>query len=270
MADQSRESADYGLDAPGIVTNLMRVAGIGAIVLVARFFGLWSGHSRLALLFYPVMSIGAVCLVTAWAMIWYSRVGKYRARDRMFDSLNLTGNERVLDIGCGRGLWLVGAAKRLAAGKAVGIDIWNTQDLSDNAAGQTWKNARVEGVADRIELLTADARQLPFEDESFDLIVSSMALHNLYEAGQREQAVSQIVRTLCAGGRVVIFDIRHISRYADVLAAHGLKVEVTRSWTNKLIAAWTLGSLIPGRVTATKPIGAPSTPKAVDSAILLA
>ncbi len=45
-------------------------------------------------------------------------------RHWLLDQLPIQGNERILDIGCGRGLLLIGAAQRLTTGKAIGIDIW--------------------------------------------------------------------------------------------------------------------------------------------------
>jgi cyclopropane fatty-acyl-phospholipid synthase-like methyltransferase len=65
-------------------------------------------------------------------MIWDSKVGKLWARDRLLDGLELRGDETVLDVGCGRGLLLIGAAKRLTTGKAPGVDIWQAEDLSGN------------------------------------------------------------------------------------------------------------------------------------------
>ena len=70
-------------------------------------------------------------------MLLYSLKGKFRHRDRMLALAQLRGDENVLDIGTGRGLLLVGAAKRLTTGRAVGLDIWKTSDLSDNARAET-------------------------------------------------------------------------------------------------------------------------------------
>jgi cyclopropane fatty-acyl-phospholipid synthase-like methyltransferase len=67
-------------------------------------------------------------------MIWSSRYGKLRARDRLLDGLGLTGQEHLLDVGCGRGLLLIGAARRLPNGRAVGVDLWSQVDLADNRA----------------------------------------------------------------------------------------------------------------------------------------
>ena len=262
------ERADYGVDAPGVVRNFYFCAGVGAIILVARFFGLWSNTSTLAWLFFALMSFGSGCLLTAWGMIWYSRFGKLRTRDQLFDALALHGNERVLDIGCGRGLWLIAAARRLPLGRAVGIDIWNSQDLSENAADHTWANARAEGVAERIELVTGDARKLPFENESFDLVVSNAALHNIYDPRQREGAIAEIARVLKPGGRVAISDIRHVSQYAKALAACGLEARPTRSLLALVVSVWTFGSLLPGTVFASKHVSTPqsASPSALQAA----
>ncbi len=67
----------------------------------------------------------------------------------------------------------------------------------------------IEGVADKVEVHTGDARKLPFDDASFDVVLSSMALHNIYNAGERQTAVREIARVLKSGGRVLILDVRH-------------------------------------------------------------
>ncbi len=71
------------------------------------------------------------------------------------------------------------AAQRLPRGRAVGVDVWSTKDQSGNAEQVTRQNAELEGVADRVELHTADMRKLPFDDGSFDVVVSSLAIHNV-------------------------------------------------------------------------------------------
>ena len=112
--------------------------------------------------------------------------------------------DRVLDVGCGHGLMLIAAAKKLRTGKAIGVDLWQTEDQAANNPDATLLNARLEGVAERIELKTADARQLPFVDKSFDVVLSSWALHNIYDAAGREQAIAEIARVLKPGGQAAI------------------------------------------------------------------
>ena len=137
---------DYGIDAPGAVRNLA-IGGAAALVLAAAAFHLgWAPLVRMA----TGAAIG--CLFSAGWMVWGSKVGKVRGRDRLLDSLPWQGDEAVLDVGCGRGLLLIGAAKRLTTGKAVGVDIWQAEDLSGNRPEATQENARLEGVSDRVEV----------------------------------------------------------------------------------------------------------------------
>jgi len=86
-------------------------------------------------------------------------------------------------------------------GKATGIDVWQAEDLSGNRPEATRINAEREGVADRVEIQTADMRKLPFPDATFDVVVSRAAIHNLYTATDRAQAIGQIARVLSRAGR---------------------------------------------------------------------
>ena len=125
---------------------------------------------------------------------------------------------------------LILAAKRLPAGRAVGVDLWSTADQSGNREQATLRNAELEGVRDRIELRTADMRQLPFPDESFDVVTSSLAIHNIRDAQGREQALAEILRVLKADGTAMIADILHAADYQQyfVLCSPDTKVEFRR------------------------------------------
>ena len=243
---------DYGLDAPGVVRNLA-IGGAAALVLAAAAFPLgWAPLARMA----TGATIG--CLFSAGCLVWSSKVDKVRGRDRLLDSLPWRGDEVVLDVGCGRGLLLIGAAKRLTTGKAVGVDIWQAEDLSGNRPEATQENARLEGVADRVEVKDGDARRLPFADGTFDVVVSKWVLHNIYNAAERDTAVREIARVLKPGGRVLIGDVRHTGRYAQMLRQSGLE-DVRRSPESVpalLIAAITLGFAYPAIVRARKPAAA--------------
>lgn len=192
--------ADYGIDAPTVVRNMIVIAFALALISIVP---------AVRWMLYPAVSL----LVTPLIMIWGSKVGKLRLRDRLLDELHLAGDEQVLDVGCGRGLLLIGAAKRLKTGKATGIDLWQTVDQSGNSRETTLENAQAEGVADKVLIETGDARQLPFVDASFDLILSSWALHNIPGAEGRQKAIEEIGRVLKPGGRVAIVDISCASEY---------------------------------------------------------
>jgi ubiquinone/menaquinone biosynthesis C-methylase UbiE len=69
---------------------------------------------------------------------------------------------------------------------------------------------------------------MPFADGTFDAIVSSNAIHNIYDREGRRKAINQIVRVLKSGGQVALLDFRHTAEYAEDLSAAGMQ-EVSRS-----------------------------------------
>ena len=261
MPDSSSPSPtptpDYGLDAPGAVRNLFIVAAAGLLARLAIVTHLWSGKLTLGpfdLRLGP-MSLGVALgcgFMGAW-MAWDSKFGKVRERERLLDLLTWTGRERVLDVGCGRGLLLIGAAKRLTTGTAAGIDLWQKEDLSGNRPEATIENARLEGVADRVEVHTADMRKIPFPDGSFDTVLSMNAIHNVYSAPGRAAAIAEICRVLKPGGAALIVDIRHIRQYAAALRAGGCTVRRASSdFGTKVLMVITLGLVRPGNLIARK------------------
>ena len=140
----------------------------------------------------------------------------------------IKADTHVLDVGCGRGLMLLGAAKRLTTGKAVGIDSWSAADLTSNSKQATLHNAQLEGVADTVSVFDGDARSLPFADSSFDVVISSFVVHNIRGQSNREQAVREMVRVLKAGGHLMVQDFQHTVEYVAVLKTIGA-AQVKRS-----------------------------------------
>lgn len=249
--------ANYGIDAPGVIRNLLLVALGGLLIWGTARAGLWSGflgnqHVRVNLARMVIWPAVACGLMASW-MVWDSSVGKVRAREKLLDQLTWSGGEQVLDVGCGRGLFLIGAAKRLTTGTATGVDIWQSEDLSGNRPDATLENARLEGVAGRVKVETADMRKLPFPDASFDTVVSSVAIHNLYAADDRAKAIGEIARVLKPQGQVLIDDIRHGDEYARALAAGGCSVRRSGSRAaSLLLTILTFGSLRPATLVARK------------------
>ena len=227
MSSLPARRGDYGFDAP-YAPLLMALGGAGLLGLsVTR---LWFGGGRPAMMSAAGLGIGALWLfLNAGVFVHSTRKGKFAVWAELLDRLELKGDERLLDIGCGRGAVLLMAAERLPRGRAVGVDLWSTTDQSGNAEQVTRQNAALEGVADRVELHTADMRSLPFDDGSFDVVVSSLAIHNVPGAGERARAVREAARVLKKGGKLVIADIRHTRVYARELEACGLTITDRRS-----------------------------------------
>jgi ubiquinone/menaquinone biosynthesis C-methylase UbiE len=191
-------------------------------------------------------------LLTVAALVLHSTLrGKFLVWADLLDKLNLRGDERILDLGCGRGAVLLLAAQHLTTGRAVGVDLWRGFDQSGNSAESTRRNAIAERVADRVELQTADITALPFEDNSFDVVVSSLAIHNIRGRAGREKAIDEAVRVLRPGGRLMIADVRGTRHHRAQLARIGMST-VTRhrlGWRFWWGGPWAATRL----VTATKP-----------------
>ena len=215
------ERPDYGIDAPGVIRNL---ALFGALLLAVSVAlpAVTLGPVRLGL--RPMaMTMGAVLIAEAGLMLLYARWGKFRHRDRMLAMHVWRGDEQVLDVGTGRGLLMIGAAKRLTSGRAVGIDIWKATDLSGNVIERTRRNVELEGVAARCEVRGEDARKMSFPDRSFDLVLSNLCLHNIPNAEGRARACAEIARVLRPGGKALISDFRSTAEYVVALRASGLE-----------------------------------------------
>ncbi|MBZ5677418.1 MAG: class I SAM-dependent methyltransferase [Acidobacteriia bacterium] len=231
VAATASGSPDYGLDAPRIVHSMFsRAAWIIAIALVLYFVNRSEYPGPAARMCGVLALIGLFFLAIGVDMVWSSRVAKLRLRDQLLDSLALRGDERILDVGCGRGLLAIGAAKRLKNGKVIGIDVWNPLDLSGNTPDAAKANVKMEGVADKVRIENGDAQKLVYPDNHYDVVVSSLVLHNIPEQDARAQAVREMVRVLKPGGKLAIFDLFRTGEYAEVLRASGAKdVELSKT-----------------------------------------
>jgi SAM-dependent methyltransferase len=209
------QRGDYGVDAPyaPVLFGILALASGVAVAICVR-----DGEPRVGaqMSAYFLFFFG-----NTLSFLYTTRRGKFVEWERILDGLQLRGDERVLDMGCGRGAVLTAVARRLTTGRVTGIDIWRSRDQSGNAKEVTERNAALEGVAERVEVQTSDMRSLPFPDASFDLVVSSMAIHNISGKEDRSRAVTEAFRVLKPGARLVVADIRATWIYEDVLRGLG-------------------------------------------------
>ena len=209
--------ARYGIDAPPVLFGLVSAAVflVAATVVTAVLAG-WAA-------IWPGL-IAAYFVASASLYLHTTTRGKFAVWQRILDGLALRGDERALDLGCGRGAVLIAVAGRLPSGHATGADLWRSVDQSGNSPDVTASNAAAAGV--RVSLDTADMTSLPYPDESFDLVVSSMAIHNIHPAAGRLTAVDEALRVLRPGGRLVIADISATKAYAAHLDTAGISATV--------------------------------------------
>jgi SAM-dependent methyltransferase len=215
---QTRYGTRYGLDSPGLVFALI---GVGTLMVAgavaSEYFELSmlpSGTVLLAMVF-P----GVALLLSGSLMVFSSYFGKFVAREQLLDRLWLSGHETVADLGCGRGLLLIGAASRLTTGRAIGIDHWATEtSAGQNSREAVLANVKREGVEGRVELVDGDLRRLPLKDASIDAVIAGMAVPTRTDV---EGVIAEIDRVLRPGGRVALLDFRFTRAYVKALKARG-------------------------------------------------
>jgi SAM-dependent methyltransferase len=163
--------------------------------------------------------------------IW--RVGMQSDLRRLYDAAEEIGRQpagaRILDIPCGGGVALRG----LRPGQGV---TYVAADIAQTMLDRTTAAARERGVDDQVEPRIADVGDLPFDDDSFDLVVSFTGLHCFPDPAR---AVVEMVRVLRPGGVItgsaLLNDsgiqhepIRRAGRLAGLLGPGCAGDEVTR------------------------------------------
>src|SRR5687768_12852267 len=133
-------------------------------------------------------------------------LGAQRFHRRLLDQAGVRPGQRVLEIGCGTGNLLLAAKQTQPAAIVVGLD----PDLT--ALARASRKARRRGLAVQLDRGYAD--QLPYADESVDVVLSSFMLHHV-PADQRGPAIREVRRVLRPGGALHLVDIDGAAAPAD-------------------------------------------------------
>lgn len=110
--------------------------------------------------------------------------------EELCEAVDVLPGERVLDVACGSGNGALAAARR-ARGNTVGVDY--VPELLEHGR----RRAAVERL--EVELVEGDAEELPFEDASFDVVIS---IFGAMFAPNQERAAAELLRVCRSGGRI--------------------------------------------------------------------
>lgn len=91
-------------------------------------------------------------------------------------------------------------------------------DISPDMIERATRRARAEGVADRVVFRVGDALALPFPDQEFDLVLSTLSLHHW---ARPAQGLREAFRVLKPGGEACIYDI---ASWLQLITHHGADV----------------------------------------------
>lgn len=111
-----------------------------------------------------------------------------------------SGAGRVLDLGAGSGRSSLMVLQSRPGAHVTAVDIYSGYfGIDDNTPARLMANARVAGVADRIDVTTADIRSMPFPDASYDAAVSAFVIDHLNREGVT-RSLAEVARVLKPGG----------------------------------------------------------------------
>ncbi len=149
------------------------------------------------------------------------------------------GTGWVLDLGSGSGRATLMVLIERPQARVVALDNWSADYIAENSPRRLLANAEVARVADRVEVATGDMRNLPFEHDSFDGIVSTYAIDHLDSEGIT-RALREASRVLKPGGTFLLMVINRdhwlVFVYGPLLHLHGFR-DVRGAWTARLAGA---------------------------------
>jgi len=149
------------------------------------------------------------------------------------------GSGRVLDLGSGSGRATLAVLIERPRARVVALDNWSADYIEENSPRRLLANAEAAGVADRVEVTTADMRSLPFEANTFDGIISTYAIDHLNREG-RTRALAEAFRVLKPGGTFLVMVINAdrwlFFLYGPLLQMHGFR-DVQEAWHGFLTGA---------------------------------
>jgi SAM-dependent methyltransferase len=128
-----------------------------------------------------------------------------KIRDLVLKRLEWNGKGQVLDIGCGNGALVIKLARQYPKAHITGIDYWGGNWGYSREACK--KNAKIEGMVDRMTFKKASASSLPFKDGYFDAVVSNFVFHEVKDSKDKRGIVREALRVLRKGGVFAFQDL---------------------------------------------------------------
>jgi len=232
--------AAYGFPFGGVLRHALVVGGLcwtGGLAGRWLIPGLRFGWIALAVGVITHFGILLVALTTFLG--WVIRMSRARDCRRLLDEVSWRGDERVLDVGCGKGFVTVAAALRVPHGSVVGLDDFRRgHGASRHSAEVARANAEADGVVRRVEIRTGPFTCLGVEE--YDVVLASFSLHHL-GAASRLETLAAMVRATKSGGRILIVDLIGHPAITEELLLLGMRdVRLVRRTHPKILFGWVL------------------------------
>ncbi len=156
---------------------------------------------------------------------------EYVFKRRLLDAASIESGESVLDVGCGTGTLLREIARREPSASVTGLD-------ADPAILEI-ANRKLAKIGAACELVRGNSTEMPFADDTFDHVVSTLFFHHLRPVDKRI-TIEEIMRVLRPGGAVHIADWGQPTGLLQRLAFYQIQVfdgfENTRDHVSGMLA----------------------------------
>lgn len=217
-----------------------RIAMFWSIALGLVFVGIVAAIEWLPALAICVLAIPFfyIAIVLTWTSHRLGPRGdnvQGRIHQLLIDSVG--GDGRLLDVGCGSGQLLIRFAKSVP-GDYVGLDYWGSDWEFSRA--QAERNAVLE-KASGLQFLRGSASKLPFRDDHFGRIVSSLTFHEVQDVKDKTASIAEAMRVLEPGGRFAFIDLFDDPKFyggrqtvLDVITSHGGRIDTASSLSEVL------------------------------------
>jgi ubiquinone/menaquinone biosynthesis C-methylase UbiE len=179
------------------MTDVVQVGMISAVLAASAGWWLYDGRPRERI--PTAEGMDDVALAEQFADVSVKPGWQLFRRWLVRRALGLTSQGRAVDLGCGPGYLAVELAAQAPGLRVTGID------LSPVMLNRARAHTQLAGMEARVEFKQADAQRVPVPDHSYDLAVSSFALHHWADPVAVFNEVARIVRP---GGSFLIRDLR--------------------------------------------------------------
>ena len=179
----------------------------------------WCALILIGVLFHQITVVAIICGVFSAIVLFIFLYFLYAYRQLSPNGGDLQGqvsalltnkidknaNGKLLDIGCGSGILSVELAIKCPGLNIQGIDYWGS--MWGYSKEKCENLAKKYNVANRIRFERASASSLPFDDETFDIVISNMVFHEVADAKDKREVIKEALRVLKKDGQFVFQDL---------------------------------------------------------------